>query len=111
MFRRSQTQGVRAKSHVTKTRLQWGWERDELREGMGKVANAMMGAMERRAYKRAQGWNEKERPPLKDTPGDKAAGLRDCRPGGPHDTHKSVGRKRQFEGRGGRGYFMWDLLS
>lgn len=49
---------------------------------------------------RAQGWNEKEGPHLKDTSGDKAAGLRDCRPGGPRDTHKSVGRKRQFEGEG-----------
>lgn len=47
---------------MTQIGLQWGQERDELREGMGKVANAMMGAMERRAYKRAQGGNEKEKP-------------------------------------------------
>lgn len=73
---------------------------------MDKVVHAMMGAMERKAYKRAQGWNEKEGPLLKDMSGDKATGLRYCRPwrgrAGPHDTDKSVGRRRQFEGRGRR---------
>lgn len=49
--------------------------------GTSKLADAIMGAMEMRACKKAQGWSEKEGSHLKDTPGDKTTCLRDCRPG------------------------------